>query len=109
MNDMNHMNGMNDMNSPDHSDHWLVRPTTISLLWKIFSAVLLLTVIAQLVISIKGYFGVDGWLGFGAVFGFLSCVLMVLVAKALGFILKREQDYFAEADEDAAAKNGDND
>ncbi len=77
-------------------DHWLVRPATIRKLWIGFSVVLALTVVAQLFIKVKGYFGVDGWFGFGAVFGLLSCVLMVLVAKALGGVLKRPEDYYDE-------------
>ncbi len=75
-------------------DHWLTRPATIKWLWVGFSAVLALTVLAQLVIKIKGYFGVDGWFGFGAGFGFLACVAMVLVAKALGVVLKRPESYY---------------
>ena len=54
------------MNDSDHNDHWLVRPGTIRLLWWVFGAVLALTVLAQLFIGVKGYFGVDGWFGFGA-------------------------------------------
>ena len=75
-------------------DHWLVRPATIRWIWRISIAVLALTVLLQLVIKIKGYFGVDAWLGFGAAFGFLSCLAMVLVAKGLGFALKRDEDYY---------------
>jgi len=52
--------------------------------------------VAQFVIKVKGYFGVDGWLGFAAIFGFVSCLLMVLVAKALGLVLKRDEDYYKE-------------
>ncbi|MEJ2297584.1 MAG: hypothetical protein P8X94_03585 [Woeseiaceae bacterium] len=75
-------------------DHWLVRPATIRWIWRVSIAVLALTVLLQLVIKVKGYFGVDGWLGFGAAFGFLSCLVMVLVAKVLGFVLKRDEDYY---------------
>ena len=88
------------MNSPDHNDHWLARPDTIRLLWRVFAVVLALTVVAQAVIYVKGYFSVDGWFGFGAIFGFLSCLAMVLVAKGLGFILKRDEDYYADGDDD---------
>ena len=83
---------------PNADDHWLARPTTIKLLWRVFAAVLALTVLAQVGISIKGYFGVDGWFGFGAVFGFLSCLAMVLVAKGLGYVLKRDENYYAEGE-----------
>lgn len=80
---------------PD-SDHWLVRPDTIRLLWKILIVVLTLTVLAQLYIYVKGYFTVDGWFGFGAAYGFISCLIMVLVAKGLGYVLKRDQEYYLE-------------
>jgi hypothetical protein len=75
-------------------DHWLVRPETIRWIWRISIVVLAITVLLQLVIKVKGYFGVDGWLGFGAAYGFLSCLAMVLVAKGLGFVLKRDDDYY---------------
>ena len=75
-------------------DHWLVRPATIRWIWRISIVVLAITVLLQLVIKVKGYFGVDGWLGFGAAYGFLSCLAMVLVAKGLGFVLKRDEDYY---------------
>ncbi len=54
----------------DRDDAWLARPSTIRLLWWVFGVVLALSVGAQLIIKVKGYFGVDGWLGFGAVYGF---------------------------------------
>jgi hypothetical protein len=84
----------------DNNSHWLTRPATIRKLWWGFSVVLALTVAAQLFIYVKGYFGVDGWFGFGAVFGFLSCLAMVLVAKGLGFVLKRNEDYYGAGDDD---------
>jgi hypothetical protein len=84
----------------DFDSHWLTRPATIRKLWWGFSIVLALTVAAQLFVDVKGYFGVDGWFGFGAVFGFSSCLVMVLVAKVLGFFLKRSEDYYTSGDDD---------
>jgi hypothetical protein len=75
-------------------DAWLARPSTIRLLWWVFGIVLALTVAAQLVFKVKGYFGVDNWFGFGAIFGFLACLAMVLVAKVLGWVLKRPENYY---------------
>lgn len=75
-------------------DHWLVRPETIRWIWRISIVVLAVTVLLQLVIKIKGYFVIDGWLGFGAAYGFLACLAMVLVAKGLGLVLKRDEDYY---------------
>ena len=81
-------------------DHWLVRPTTIKRIWQVSIAVLAALVLLQLIIKVKGYFGVDGWLGFGAAFGFFSCVAMVLAAKALGLVLKRDEDYYTKGEPD---------
>lgn len=89
------------MNADKNNDHWLVRPATIRLLWWVFSGLLALTVLAQVFFKVKGYFTIDAWLGFAAIFGFLSCLLMVLVAKALGFVLKRDEDYYKAGDDDA--------
>lgn len=82
------------MTSKQQDEHWLVRPRTIRWFWIAGSLVLALTVVLQLIIKIKGYFGVDGWFGFGAVFGFLCCVAMVLVAKGLGRLIKRDEHYY---------------
>ena len=82
------------------SDHWLVRPDTIVLLWKILIAVLALTVLAQAFIYVKGDFVVDSWFGFGAAYGFVSCLIMVLVAKGLGYVLKRDETYYQEPSSD---------
>jgi len=62
--------------------------------------VLAVSVAAQAMFKVKGYFEVDGWFAFGAIYGFLSCLAMVLVAKGLGYLLKRPQDYYREADDD---------
>ena len=89
------------MSDPRESDHWLARPSTIRLLWRVFAVVLVLLVALQAVIKIKGYFIVDGWFGFAAAFGFLSCLAMVLVAKALGVVLKRPESYYEKEGNDA--------
>lgn len=78
--------------TPD--DHWLARPENIRRVWIFFAALLAATVIAQVLIKVKGYFGVDAWFGFAAGFGFASCVIMVLVAKALAPLLKRDDHYY---------------
>lgn len=80
------------MTPPDN--HWLTRPNTIRWLWISGCSVLAMTVLLQWAIPIKGYFGIDGWLGFGALFGFLCCVLMVFGAKVIGKLIKRPENYY---------------
>ncbi|MCF8476241.1 MAG: hypothetical protein K9G60_04375 [Pseudolabrys sp.] len=81
------MNGKSD-------NHWLVRPGTIRILWIVFIAVLAVTVLLDLVIEHHPIFGLDGTFGFGAWFGFFSCVAMIVGAKALGVFLKRPDTYY---------------
>jgi hypothetical protein len=109
MNEVRHDQGDNGMSEAGNTngggerpadDAWLARPSSIRLLWRVFAAILVLSVAAQLLFEVKGYFGVDGWLGFGAVFGFLACLVMVLFAKGLGFVLKRDEGYYRERDSD---------
>lgn len=80
--------------------HWLTRPETIRKLWWIFGAVLALTVVAQLFVPLKGYFGLDGLFAFNAWFGFLACAALILIAKVLGLFLKRPDNYYELREED---------
>lgn len=80
--------------SEKNGDHWLVRPTTIRGLWIAFIIILALTVLANLVVKPHGDFGIDGTFGFYAWYGFLTCVLMIVVSKGLGHFLKRPDDYY---------------
>ena len=78
----------------DGQPHWLVRAKTIRLLWIGFAVILALTVLAQLFVPVPDYFTVDGWFAFYAVFGFVTCVGMVVFAKLLGYLLKRPDTYY---------------
>jgi hypothetical protein len=82
------------MAQPAKDDNWLVRASTIRLLWIVFIVILALTVIADLFIDHHGSFGIDGTIGFYAWYGFLSCVVLVVGAKGLGILLKRKDTYY---------------
>ena len=74
--------------------HWLVRPSTIKLLWFIMIIILAITVISQIFSHIHGHFGIDEWFGFNAWYGFLACVGMVFGAKLLSIFIKRKDTYY---------------
>jgi hypothetical protein len=74
--------------------HWLARPGTIRLLWAIFIVVLAGLVALDLLVTHHPNFSLDSSFGFGAWFGFLSCVALIVFAKALGAILKRPDTYY---------------
>ena len=70
-------------------DHFLARPATIRWLWIVFGAVLILSVIADFFVDRHGTsFGFNAW------YGFLACVVLVLLAKGLGLYLQRRETYY---------------
>ena len=42
----------------------------------------------------SNFSSLETWPGFYAVFGFISCVVIILVSKLLGFALKKSEDYY---------------
>jgi hypothetical protein len=76
------------------NDHWLARPTTVRLLWRVFVAVLAALVALDLVVAHHPHFSLESVFGFGAWFGFLSCVVLIVFAKALGALLRRPDTYY---------------
>lgn len=82
---------------PDNdTDHWLVRPSTIRLVWIGSVLVLAGLVLLDLVVRHHPHFRLDGVFGFGAWYGFGACVALVLFAKIWGAILKRPDAYYDE-------------
>ena len=80
----------------DSNKHWLLRSQTIRRLWWIGGAILALVAVGDLGVHGHAGFGIDGSFAFYAWFGLVSCVAMVLLAKALGVFLKRRDDYYDE-------------
>jgi hypothetical protein len=54
------------------------------------------TVLLQLVLPVEGHFGIDASLGFSAWFGFAVCAVMIVIARILGLLLKRPDDYYGK-------------
>ena len=40
------------------------------------------------------HFGFDGFFGFYAILGFVACAALILIAKGIGFVLKKGEDYY---------------
>lgn len=67
-------------------------------MWQAFIAVLVLTVLAELSIEKQLHFDVEGLFGIHALYGFTACAALILVAKAIGAILKRPDSYYDDLD-----------
>lgn len=74
--------------------HWLTQPRTIRRLWMGGGVMLAGLVLADFFVDAHPSFGVDGTFGSYAWYGLISCVAMILVAKGLGVLLKRKDDYY---------------
>lgn len=42
----------------------------------------------------EGVFPVEGWFGFYAIYGFVACVLLVLIATQMRKVLMRREDHY---------------
>ena len=81
-------------------DHWLARPETIRWLWRVFIAVLALTVLAEFFVTHHPHFRIESVAGFGAWYGFLACAGLILAAKGLAILLKRPDTYYEKSERD---------
>lgn len=76
-----------------------MRPATIRVLKRVFTAVLALAIAADFLVAHEPYFGIDGYFAFNAWFGFLACAVMIVFAEGLGAFLKRPDDYYEGRDD----------
>lgn len=81
--------------------HWLTRPETIRKLWALFIAVLAAVVLAELLVQREVHFDVERLFAFYALFGFVACAVLIVVAKAIGVFLKRPDTYYDDKAGDA--------
>jgi uncharacterized membrane protein len=72
---------------------------TKTLRWIMFGILAVLVILDVIIPAKYERFPWDGIGGFGAVYGFVSCVLIIVVSKALGYaLLYRSEDYYNESD-----------
>lgn len=79
--------------------HWLDKPRNVQRVWRGFLVILAITVAAELFVPLHPHFDIESLFAFHAAHGFLACVVMIVVAKALGLLLKRPDTYYKADDE----------
>ncbi len=72
------------------------RPSTRRMLWIALWGACAIVVLLQVFAAPEPHFGFDGFIGYTALFGFIACTALILIAKGLGFILKKPVDYYNE-------------
>ncbi|MGD8984137.1 MAG: hypothetical protein PVH99_10685 [Desulfobacteraceae bacterium] len=70
------------------------KPENIKKLWIMLYAICGLLIIPDLMTRRHAYFGFDGFFGFYALLGFVSCAALILFSKLVGLVLKVKENYY---------------
>ena len=83
------------MDKPENEkENWLDRPRSVDKIIRAVAIICLVVVAADFFYEKHGHYSWEEWPGFYALFGFVSCVLLVIAAKGLRKILMRDEDYY---------------
>ncbi|PIR38899.1 MAG: hypothetical protein COV35_05310 [Alphaproteobacteria bacterium CG11_big_fil_rev_8_21_14_0_20_39_49] len=69
-------------------------------LWILFILALIAALAGDFYMHPHNKFEIANYRFFNAIFGFASCVAIVIVSKVLGVFLKRKENYYKEVRED---------
>ncbi len=75
---------------PDFFD----KPENIRKILRVFYAICILLVVADFIVIRHIYHRWENIPAFYAIYGFVGCVILVLIAKAMRKVLMKEEDYY---------------
>jgi len=83
-----------DPSEPTEKKYWLDQPRNVDHL--VYGLVLTcgLLLLADFFYHKEIHFAFEGWFGFFGWFGFVFCVALVLLAKQMRRVVKRDEDYY---------------
>ena len=82
------------MSNSNESSGFFEKPETIKLLWVLLYAVCVFTLVPEFFLERPPHFAYDNYFGFFAALGFVACALLIIIAKGIGFFLKKNEDYY---------------
>ena len=82
--------GMNPKKEFDYFD----KPENQKKLWIALYAICGFLLIPDFFTNRHGHFHFDGFFGFYAILGFVSCAFLILFSKLAGLFLKAKEDYY---------------
>ena len=82
------------MNKPGEKQHLFDNPRNVSFVFRSLYIICILLVLLDFILHRHVVHDWEQLTGFYALFGFIACVTIVLVAKQLRNILKRKEDYY---------------
>ena len=74
--------------------YWLDDPRNVRTIYRALIAVCALLLLADAVYHKHVILAAEAWFGFYGIFGFVACVGLVLAAKELRKLLKRDETYY---------------
>ncbi len=94
-----------------NTQHFFDNPRNIQIVLYLLYTCCILLFILDFIIHRHTYHHWEGLLGFHAVYGFIGCVVLVLVAKWMRTFLMRDEDYYDREELDSSEvskEEGDN-
>ena len=82
------------MNPSKDKKYWLDKPNNVNRLVYVFYVVCAVLMLFDFLYHKHVNFSFEGWFGFFSWFGFIACVALVLLAKQMRKIVKRDEDYY---------------
>ncbi len=79
---------------PDEPQRWLEKPGSVDLIIKALGFVCVLVVGADFLYHKHGHYSFEEWPGFHAIYGFVSCVILVIAATQMRKLVMRDEDYY---------------
>lgn len=84
----------NELKDTEQKPHLFDNPRNVSWLLRVFYVICILLFVLDFILHRHVSHSWEGLTGFYAIFGFIACVTLVLVAKQMRRILRRKEDYY---------------
>jgi len=78
----------------DEKSYWLDKPRNVDKIYYAVLGICLALFAADAFYEKKVHFAFEGWFGFFGLYGLIACVGLVLAAKELRKLLKRDENYY---------------
>lgn len=82
------------MSAPNEKTHFFDKPRNVQLVLRIFYVCCAILLLADLVLHRHVQTALEGIPMFYPVYGFVACVVLVLIAKQMRKVLMRDEDYY---------------
>lgn len=83
-----------DSQEKDDKVYFFDKPKNVSRLMQVFYALCVILFVLDFIIHRHIYLSWEAFPAFYAIYGFVACVILVFIAKAMRVLLMRKEDYY---------------